>query len=407
MKLIPQFAAVLLLSVCTWAQTYSYKIALGTSGRNGGSPISAVTIVGAKGYGSAGLGNGDLYQAQLSGVRPETGCCASNAALAVDSSGDLYGDDANAYHEFGRVFGVKPGFKWVERDLYDFTGGDDGQIWVGAFFPTGAPITESPVSLDSSGDVWGEAYGGGGSACGNVNQVPECGVIFELTNNQGIWSETVIHSFSGPPDGAQPVGGLTFDPMTGAYYGVTTYGGDPVCNCGTVFQLTPNGDGTWSESIIHSFVSAYGGGIQPDGGLVLDADGNLYGATWEGGDYGFGAVYEISGGQIVQLYNFLGGGVNDGANPNGSLVFDSFGNLWGTTYAGGANKLGTVFYLSPSENGWQETVLHSFQGWKSRPSDGQQPNTGLSIDQAGNLWGTTVQGGDNRDGIFYEVTVTK
>ncbi|HTZ97786.1 MAG TPA: choice-of-anchor tandem repeat GloVer-containing protein [Terriglobales bacterium] len=401
MTLIPQFAAVLLLSVCTCAQTYTYRVALGTSGRNGGAPISAVTIVGARGYGSAAAGNGYLYQAQTSGVSPETGCCASNAALAVDSSGNLYGEDVNARHAFGRVFGVKTGFKWVEKDLYDFTG-NDGLVWAGSF-PSGAPITESPVTLDASGDIWGVTYGGGPYSCDNVIDLSTCGVIFELTNNQGVWSESLIHAFSGPPDGAQPVGGLTFDPMTGTYYGVTQYGGDPVCNCGTVFQLTPNGDGTWSENIIYTFEGTGAG--QPAGGLTLDAQGNLYGAFFGNLSFFPGEIYEISQGQFSILYFFSGS--SDGANPNGSLVFDSFGNLWGTTYAGGANKLGTVFYLSPSENGWQETVLHSFQGLNGRPSDGQKPNTGLSIDQAGNLWGTTPTGGDNRDGTFYEVTVTK
>lgn len=395
MRLILRFVAVLLLSVCTCAQTYTYKIVLGVNGyRDGGAPISAITIVGNKGYGS---GFTELYQAQPSGVYPETDCCQSNAALAVDSNGNLYGQDVNARHAFGRVFGIKPSSKWVERDLYDFTG-NDGLVYVGNL--TSAPITESPVTLDASGNIWGVTYGGGEYSCNNVGNLPTCGVIFELTNNQGAWSETVIHSFSGPPDGAQPVGGLTFDATTGGYYGVTQYGGDPVCNCGTVFQLTPNGDGTWSENTIYAFV--YGGGAV--GGVTLDAQGNLYGAFFGNASFP-GGIYEISQGQFSTLYFFNGS--TDGRSPNGSLVFDSFGNLWGTTYAGGSNNLGTVFYLNPSQNGWQETVLHSFQGWKSRPSDGQQPDTGLSIDQAGNLWGTTAVGGDNRTGIFYEVAVAR
>jgi uncharacterized repeat protein (TIGR03803 family) len=104
-------------------------------------------------------------------------------------------------------------------------------------------------------------------------------VVFELTNSGGIWTEQVIHAFSGPPDGAQPEGGLTYNPATGNYYGTTQYGGDSACNCGTVFQLSPNGDGTWSESILYTFTDH---GL-PNGGVILDSEGNLYGTNF--GDF--------------------------------------------------------------------------------------------------------------------------
>jgi uncharacterized repeat protein (TIGR03803 family) len=229
--------------------------------------------------------------------------------------------------------------------------------------------------------------------------------VFELTNQNGTWSEQVIHAFSGPPDGAQPEGGLTFDPLTGNYYGTTQYGGDPVCNCGTVFELSPNGDGTWSENILYTFTSP---GL-PYGGVILDAQGNLYGTNF--GDRNapaeYGYIYEISGGQFSVLYNFQG--MPDAQNPNGHLVLDSSGNLIGTTNQGGTfsgnrQGLGTVFELSPTEKGWQETVIHNFAYTGQKPTDGSYPNAGLAIDATGNLWGGTPNGGAGGEGVFFEVT---
>ena len=235
--------------------------------------------------------------------------------------------------------------------------------------------------------------------CSNVNGVTGCGVLFELTNNNGTWIEQVIHAFSGPPDGAQPEGGLTLDPATGSYYGTTQYGGDPVCNCGTVFQLTPNGDGTWTESVLYTFQSQ---GL-PNGGVTLDAQGNLYGTTFGDiqGRNGGGYVYELSGGKLSILYSFMG--QPDGQNPNGPPVLDSAGNLLGTTFQGGTYGLGTIFELSPSQNGWQEAILHSFAYNNQFPTDGRNPSTDIAMDSRGNFWGTVLHGGASSNGVFYEL----
>jgi uncharacterized repeat protein (TIGR03803 family) len=271
---------ILSLSLCTSAQTYTYKVVLPGNPYGTGRPISALTIMGTKAYGSSYSSGPDLYQAQLSGVHITTGCCGSNAALRADSSGNLYGEDRpNANNGLGRIFAVKPGFKWFEADLYVFTGGDDGRVLEGNFFPDGAPIAESPVTLDALGNVWGVTFAGGQFPCVYSGDQVGCGVVFELTNSGGIWTEQVIHAFSGPPDGAQPEGGLTYNPATGNYYGTTQYGGDSACNCGTVFQLSPNGDGTWSESILYTFTDH---GL-PNGGVILDSEGNLYGTNF--GDF--------------------------------------------------------------------------------------------------------------------------
>ena len=392
---------ILALAACAGAQTYTYQIKLQGNTRTG-KPISPLTIVGAKGYGSS-LGPW-LYQAQTAtGVRATTTCCASNAPVVADSSGNIYGQDRQSQQ--GRIFAVKPGFKWIERDLYDFTGGSDGWVFQGTFYPTGAPITESPVILDSAGNIFGVTYMGGEFLCNNVEDNAGCGVVFELTDDNGTWSERVIHAFTGPPDGAQPEGGLTFDPLTGNYFGTTQYGGDAVCNCGTVFEVSPNGDGTWSEDTLYSFITPG----TPNGGVILDAKGNLYSTNFGNanirGEYGY--VYEISGGQFSILYNFQG--MPDAQNPNGHLVLDANGNLLGTTNQGGTfsgnrSGLGTVFELSPSESGWNETIIHNFAYTGQTPTDGKYPNAGLAMDGTGNLWGSTPYGGAGGQGVFFEVT---
>lgn len=396
---------ILAFALCAGAQTYTYQLKLEGNAYKTGRPISALTIVGAKGYGSSEGSGEELYQAQLTGVRVSTGCCGGNAPLVADSSGNLYGQDAQNSNEspYGRIFGVKLGAKWIERDLYDFTGGDDGAVLNDSL--GGAPITESPIVFDSFGNILGMTYAGGAFPCVVTGDQVGCGVVFELTNNNGTWSEQVIHAFSGPPDGAQPEGGLTFDPLTGNYYGTTQYGGDSVCNCGTVFELSPSDDGTWTESVIYTFTTA---GL-PYGGVIVDAQGNLYGTNFGDrnarGEYGY--IYEISGGEFSILYNFKG--MPDAQNPNGHLVLDSKGNLLGTTNQGGAfsgnrDGLGTVFELSPTENGWQETIIHSFAYTGQTPTDGKYPNAGLAMDASGNLWGGAPIGGAAGEGVFFEVT---
>jgi hypothetical protein len=390
------------LAAPSLAQTYIYQIKL-ESNPDTGTPVSRLTIVGDKAY-LSGYQPAALYQAQLEGVRIGTTCCSSNAALTVDANGTLYGQDRFPLvrSRYGRIFSVKTSPNIKEIDLYDFTGGNDGFVYQGGY-PSGAPITESPIVFDSLGDILGMTYAGGGFPCVVSGDQIGCGVAFELTNNGSVWTEQVIHAFSGPPDGAQPEGGLTFDTFTGNYYGTTQSGGDPVCKCGTVFQLSPNGDGTWSESILYTFTSPGA----PNGGVILDSQGNLYGTNF--GDFGghFGYIYEISGGQFSILYNFQG--MPDAQNPNGPLVLDAQGNLLGTSYqggtfSGGRSGLGTVFELSPTANGWQESIIHSFAYRGQNPIDGKYPNAGLAMDSTGNLWGVTPIGGARLNGVFFEVT---
>ncbi len=236
----------------------------------------------------------------------------------------------------------------------------------------------------------------------------------------------VLWSFgSSPSDGAQPVSNLIAD-ASGNLYGTTQAGGIATpckfSSCGTVFELSPNSDGTWSETILYYFCSNALGrqcldGKSPNTGLVFDAAGNLYGTTAGGGEgvacsdptVGCGTVFELSPpserGALwneTVLYNFCGEASGftclDGEAPGGQLVFDAAGNLFGTTNLGGTGFLygGTVFQLSPGTGGWTHSILHNFcvngEIHKGCP-DGTRPYAGVTFDKSGNLYGTTAVGG--------------
>jgi hypothetical protein len=203
-----------------------------------------------------------------------------------------------------------------------------------------------------------------------------------------------VHDFNGM-DGNYPIGTLIMD-ASGNFYGVTHWGADDNYSCGSVFKLTPTSGGTaWRVTVLHKFSGAQSD-CNPWAGLVIDGNGNLYGTADE--TLGFGAVYELSptsGGawSYSVIYQFMGG--TDGSVPTGKLILDAAGNLYGTTSIG--DNAGSVFELSPSTSGeWNETVLYNFSG--PGGSDGANPAAGLIFDAAGNLYGTTQNGG-NTTGI--------
>jgi uncharacterized repeat protein (TIGR03803 family) len=190
-------------------------------------------------------------------------------------------------------------------------------------------------------------------------------------------TETVIYSFSTFPYGANPYAPLIRN-SAGDLFGTTSQGGE--ADVGIVFDLGPSG----KETILHSFQGG-SDGANPYSGLLLGSGGNLYGTTYQGGASNAGTVYEVSAsGEETVLYSFTGGA--DGGNPYAGVVADSSGNLYGTAYNGGANGYGTVYKLTPAG---QETVLHSFTGG----ADGGNPYAGLIMDSSGNLYGTAVIGG--------------
>lgn len=214
----------------------------------------------------------------------------------------------------------------------------------------------------------------------------------------------VLYSFGGMPNDGVAGGHIVLD-RAGNLYGTTFLGG--LYDGGTVFELSSNSDGSWSETILYSFCSAFTGscpdGSTPQCDLVIDRSGNVYGSTFNGGLNNEGVLFELSPSPIptgswnyVVLYNFCSdGGCLDGAEPRGPLTFDNSGNLYGATASGGQNSGGAVFELSPGADGWTETVLYSFcsilQGGYCL--DGVGPDFGVTFDRYGNLYGTTQAGG--------------
>ncbi len=207
-------------------------------------------------------------------------------------------------------------------------------------------------------------------------------------------SETVLYSFGGGTDGGFPFGDLIMD-SAGNLYGTTLTGGAASGGCGTVFKLTLSG----AETVFHSF-NCDTDGSDPTSRLTADSAGNLYGTTNFGGASGVGTVYKLTpSGTFSVLYSFSGS--PDGAIPEGRLIADSAGNLYGTTLQGGTDcgaGCGTVFSITPNGTG---TVLYSFAY-----TDGAFPHAGLIADNAGNLYGTTGGGGASGNGTVFKLAGT-
>ena len=257
--------------------------------------------------------------------------------------------------------------------LHSFGNGTDGQN------------PYAGLVLDGAGNLYGTTVNGG---------IHDGGTAFEMTPREGGgWTETVLRSFGGGTDGSAPYAGLIFD-AAGNFYGTTSSGG--IHGLGTVFEMTPRDGGGWTETVLHSFGNAATqDGSTPGAGLIFDTAGNLYGTTYDGGIHGHGTVFEMApreGGGWTEtvLHSFGNVATQDGSAPDAGLIFDTAGNIYGTTELGGIYGLGTAFELSPRQGaGWTETVLHSF----GNGTDGQNPYAALIFDAAGNLYGTTYQGG--------------
>jgi len=360
--------------------------------------------------------------------------------LSFDSAGNGYGTTVSGgSYGYGTVFELKAsGGGFQEIVLYSFTGTSDGKNPYGG------------VTFDGNGNLYGTTVAGGdGGICAGDG----CGVVFELSNNNGNWTENVLYNFTGGDDGFGPGGGVVFD-RAGNLYGTTPDGGK--FGEGVVYELSLQGN-TWQQTVIHAFTGGNDGGVGslglllidgsgnlygvselggahsagtvfrasptgggkwkfttlyafkgtpdaafPYGGLITDGKNNLYGTTYFGGVDGVGTVFRLDGTskQESVLYSFKEG--TDGGYPTSTLVFDGAGNLYGTTSMGGfpACDCGTVFELSPAKGGVKETILHRF---KEKP-DGGYPYYGLNPDPSGNLFSTTASGGNREAGIVFEFT---
>jgi uncharacterized repeat protein (TIGR03803 family) len=278
--------------------------------------------------------------------------------LLRDTKGNLYGATiGGGTSTFGTVFEVSPAGK--ETILHNFSGGSDGDLPYGT------------LARDGKGNLYGTTAKGGASNLGTIYKITASG------------KETVIHSFGKGSDGAVPFGGLILD-AKGNLYGTTTQGGKS--KLGTVFTVSAAG----KEKVLLNFKGT--NGEVPDDGLIQDATGNLYGTTLGGGVTGAGTVFKLThAGKGKVLYNFKGG--MDGAVPYGGLIMDANGNLYGTTTETTKPSTGTIFKVTSSG---EETVLYSFTGNK----DGGMPTGTLVRDAKGNLYGTAFSGGLGYGTVF-------
>ena len=342
------------------------------------------------------------------------------AGVIEDTSGNFFGTTYNGgANGGGTVFKLTPsGNRYTESVLYNFCSQSQGSAACTDGVNPYAGLIE-----DASGNLYGTTNLGG-TGLTLVNGVYAYGTVFMLAPSGGGYNYTVLYNFCPPSstafctDGAAPNATLIED-ASGNLYGTTVLGGTgaPDCvgtPCGTVFKLSPNGSG-YTETVLYSFCSQGGtnctDGSYPYGaGLIEDASGNLYGTTSAGGvnscdTPGCGTVFELSpsgnGYTETVLHSF---DYTDGASPDAGLIEDASGNLYGTTSNGGTGlswlcagcASGTVFKLSPNGNGYTETVLYSFcsQGG-SNCTDGAVPMAGVIQDASGNLYGTTEFGGAN------------
>jgi uncharacterized repeat protein (TIGR03803 family) len=290
------------------------------------------------------------------------------AGVVRDAKGNLYGTTNNdGAFASGAVFRINALGK--EKVLHSFsqTDGDGAFPWYGT------------LARDSFGNLYGTTIWGGiaGEVC--------CGTVFKVTASG---KETVLYRFTGVDGDGFPQYGVVRD-SSGNLYGTTQNGGPE--NAGTVFKIDPTG----KKTVLYSFTGSTDGGY-PMAGVVLDAKGNIYGTTFQGSPTFAGNVFKVDpAGNETVLYTFTG--LYDGEEPEAGVIRDSHGNLYGTTYLGGTEGVGTVFKVDPKGH---ETVLHNFAGG----SDGWLPiGASLVRDSAGNLYGTTPQGGSNDFGVVFKI----
>jgi uncharacterized repeat protein (TIGR03803 family) len=396
------FVIVLSAAASQLAQAQTFQVLHAfTNGIDGATPMSGVTVDQAGNlYGTASLGGkltcsppwgcGTAYRLKRSGSNYtfsplysfEGGSDGSHpeSRLNYGPDGVLYGttDEGGSANcggvGCGTVFKLLPPAEvfcrslfcpWTETVLYSFSGDSDG------YWPLAADLR-----FDSTGNIYGTVpY--------TTYASDTYGVVYELTRSSGSYTQRILHSFSGS-DGSQPYNSGVIADSAGNLYGTTEAGGQ--YGYGTVFELTKDAGGSWTETVLHNFNGYDGGNISP--GLVADPTGNLYGAASIGGASGGGTVFELSPGESGWTFNLLYNFPHNDCGPMASLTMDAAGNLYGALDCGGAYGAGSVFKLAYSDGTWTFTSLHDFNF-----TDGDNPWGNVTMDSSGNLYGTTVYGG--------------
>lgn len=410
-------ASLLATSTLASAQKASVLYSFHDSGRDGYAPYAGLVFDAAGNlYGATTTGGiyngGTIFELSPNGSGGWTrkilhqftlygrGGYAPYGSLVLDTAGNLYGTTAyGGSVDLGTVFELTPaqGGSWEENVLYSF----------GRFNSDGV-IPFSGVTFDAAGNLYGTTSRGGAGCFGSG-----CGAVFELTPTAGGgWKEEILHRFQvHGVDGISPIGGVILD-ASGNLYGTTSVGGDPQCagdgglpGCGAVFELSPNADGSWTETLLYAFTINFWDGTYPYSGLVFDKSGNLYGTTYEGGRGGQGTVFELmpqkDGSWDEKIVHAFGEQPGDGSTPYAGVTVDAAGNLYGTTIFD-VYVTGTVFELTPAPDGnFTEIILHRFKG-----TDGSEPFGGVILDAGGNLYGTTASGGPNGGGTVFEIQLT-
>jgi uncharacterized repeat protein (TIGR03803 family) len=311
--------------------------------------------------------------------------------LVEDAGGNLYGTTVGGgTYGTGTVYQLSPPAKgsttWSKTVLYNF------QPWgITGHTPS------SELAIDSSGDLYGVTWSGGDGRC-------HCGVLYELVppaTAGAPWTHFVRHAFTNSGnDGRLPNSPVVFSSST--IYGVTQQGG--LNDSGIIYQFTPGKNGG-TYSVLYSF-GANNDASSPNGPLLMDSAGSLYGVTSLGGAFNVGAVYKLSppqsGGSWTEsiLFSFGGGSQSSGITPVGNLLFDSLGNLYGVTEFGGASQLGVAYELSPASGSWTENVLFNFS-----KAAGSSPLAGMTWNPSnGSLYGTTSAGASHTHGSVFQLT---
>jgi uncharacterized repeat protein (TIGR03803 family) len=381
------------------AQAQTFRVLHSFTGKaDGGNPLSALTIDKAGNlYGTASTGGvlyGTVFRLKLKGsnwIFDLLYSFTGGIDASDPSGGVIFGPDGSLYGtttyggtgEGGAVFNLRPSATacksvlcpWTETVLYSFQRGADG-----------SNPGYGDLLFDQQGNIYGTTIFGGGR---------DGGVVYQLSPSGSGWTESVLHSFGGGSEGSGPYNGVIFD-NAGNLYGTLSDGGPS--DAGLVFQLVSSMG--WTANILYPF-ARQGDGSTPRAGLIFDPSGNLYGATTVGGTGNGGTVFELSptgDWTFSLLYSFTARGL--GCGPAGTLVMDQAGSLFGTTMCNGTHGQGNIFKLTRTSGTWTYTSLYDFTGG----NDGGAPTNSVSLDANGNLYGTASQGGANGYGVVWEIT---